>query len=604
MPTVAILGDVDVVASMETLSGVRQFAETKPGWTLIPLHYTQEPLLGRLIADRGVDGAIGSFLSDRWVAGVARHGVPLINASNLSRITRIPSVAPDDAAIGRLAAEHLLTRDDPGLAFAGRAASAYSQLRQSGFVARCAAAARQVEILPECPLTGPRTAWQDWLRQTNRPRPLAVFCADDRLARSLIQVCRRLNLAVPGDVAVMGVGDSALDAFLAQIAITSAPLPHQQVGYRAAELLHRAMQGQVVGPTPIRIPPPSIMVRASTLRDDRTDPLVRRATAFIDANLDRTLRVEDVATHLHASARLLELRFKEALRVAPRAWIRARRIARAQHLLGRHNMRIAEVAAACGYTELSHFYHAFKAVTGATPAAFRVGNRQSNGAAGIRHVIWDWNGTLLDDVEACIAATNRMLLARGLPPVERKTYREVFDFPVSVYYRRLGFQLDHEDWDALAREYHAHYAETARTAPLHAGAIATVEALERAAIGMSILSACETTILVRMLEARGIQRFFTHVRGVDNLDGASKLDQGRALMQDLAIDPAHVVLVGDTCHDVEVANALGCAHILIAAGHQHRRRLEACASRIVDSAAELPAMLLTAPKGYNRSAGS
>ncbi len=209
----------------------------------------------------------------------------------------------------------------------------------------------------------------------------------------------------------------------------------------------------------------------------------------------------------------------------------------------------------------------------------------------IEHVIWDWNGTLLDDVDACIAAINRMLMARNLPVVARHTYRDVFDFPVKTYYRRLGFQLEHEDWDAIAREFHTHYAETARSTSLHAGVRDTLAELDRSAVGMSILSACESAILESMLARHGIRHYFAHVRGLDNLHAVSKLAQGQVLMTDLALDPGSVVLVGDTRHDVEVAEALGCQHVLVAAGHQHRRRLEQCSSRIVDSTAELLAAL-------------
>ncbi len=205
----------------------------------------------------------------------------------------------------------------------------------------------------------------------------------------------------------------------------------------------------------------------------------------------------------------------------------------------------------------------------------------------VKHVIWDWNGTLLDDVDACIDAINRMLLARALPLITRETYRAVFDFPVKSYYRRLGFALDREDWDAIAREFHGHYAETARTAPLHTGIPEVLDTLRQGAMGMSILSACERSILEDMLHRHRIRQYFTHVRGLDNLHAASKLDQGHALMTDLGIEPTAVLLIGDTRHDVEVAEALGCRHLLIASGHQHRGRLEADTRHILDAAGEL-----------------
>ncbi len=371
MPTVTILGDVDVVATMEIMSGVRRFAESRTAWKLIPLHHSQETLLGRLIADGGVDGAIGAFLSDRWLAGLAGHGVPLVNASNLSHIASVPSVVPADDAIGRQAAEHLLSRGCPSLAFAGIGGCAYSRLRQAGFAARAAASGIPVSVLPEGTLTGPQNAWQLWLRDTATERPIGVCCADDQVARRLILLCGAMNLAVPDDIAVVGVGDSAIDSFLARVGITSIPLPHEAIGYRAAELLDRMMQGKPPGIARVCIPPLATVIRESSRCGAADDPLVRRALDYIDAHLDSPLRVRDLAIRLRASTRLLELRFHETLHGSPRAVIRARRIAHAERLLHRHDLRIADIATACGYTDLAHFYHAFRRQTGRTPAACR-----------------------------------------------------------------------------------------------------------------------------------------------------------------------------------------------------------------------------------------
>ncbi len=193
----------------------------------------------------------------------------------------------------------------------------------------------------------------------------------------------------------------------------------------------------------------------------------------------------------------------------------------------------------------------------------------------IKHILWDWNGTLLDDVEACVVAINRMLLRRRLPGIDVPAYRCIFDFPVRACYERLGFDLAAEDWNAVASEFHTHYAELAHAAPLRAGIADVLVAVAGAGIGMSVLSACETGILHRMLEQRGIHSRFTHISGLDNIDAVSKLDNGRRLLHALGLPPDAVLLVGDTNHDYHVAEALGIDCIMLAGGHQDESRLEA-----------------------------
>ncbi len=197
------------------------------------------------------------------------------------------------------------------------------------------------------------------------------------------------------------------------------------------------------------------------------------------------------------------------------------------------------------------------------------------------HVVWDWNGTLLDDTAACVHALNRLLHRHGVRPVTETAYRNDFGFPVRDYYRRLGLLVTPESWEILTREYHVHYAETSLRAPLRRGAREALETLRRARIRMSILSACETGILERMLMARGIRPFFQHVYGLPNLDADSKLDIGKTLMAQLGVPSSRVLLVGDTCHDWEVAEILQCQCVLLAGGHQATWRLQECPCEVI-----------------------
>lgn len=191
----------------------------------------------------------------------------------------------------------------------------------------------------------------------------------------------------------------------------------------------------------------------------------------------------------------------------------------------------------------------------------------------VSHIIWDWNGTLLDDTQACVNAINVLLKKRGLAPIDVPRYRDIFGFPVIDFYRKLNFPLTAENWASVAREFHDVFlADT--TFKLQSATCETLKRIQAKTIEQSILSASEQTILEDMLNTYCIRDFFTHVCGVNNLFGESKKEIGRHLLNRFTTTKEGIVIVGDTLHDVEVATALGVSCILIAQGHQSRERLE------------------------------
>lgn len=198
----------------------------------------------------------------------------------------------------------------------------------------------------------------------------------------------------------------------------------------------------------------------------------------------------------------------------------------------------------------------------------------------MKYVLWDWNGTLLDDTKAAVAALNGMLARRGLDPIGLPFYREHFAFPVRPFYERIGFVLANEDWDALAREYHAAYA--AEPKALNVQALEAVRSLQSAGIGQSVISALRQDLLDQATVETGVAPYMDRICGTDNLDGASKLDRARELMRDLmcrpkAVRAEEVVLIGDALHDKEVADALGVRCVLCGQGSHAQHRLAAVA---------------------------
>lgn len=195
-------------------------------------------------------------------------------------------------------------------------------------------------------------------------------------------------------------------------------------------------------------------------------------------------------------------------------------------------------------------------------------------------IIWDWNGTLLDDVSAAVAALNRMLVKYGVPTTTLKFYRDHFGFPVRPFYREVGIDLDRIDWDEICIDFHAFIA----TEPQKLNDVA-VEALETAraqGFRQCILSALREDILLRDTARLGVATFFDFIAGVDNLDGATKLKRGQELAAQLPAESA-LYFIGDTLHDADVGAALGAQVVLVDCGHQTAERLRTSGYAVVGS---------------------
>ena len=190
-------------------------------------------------------------------------------------------------------------------------------------------------------------------------------------------------------------------------------------------------------------------------------------------------------------------------------------------------------------------------------------------------IIWDWNGTLLDDTQAALDTLNAMLAKRGGRQIAMDFYRDHFAFPVKPFYEAIGVRLGNEDWDALAREYHDIYAEQPKG--LNVETFAALEYAKERGARQAIVSALRQDLLSAITEELGVARYMDFIYGVDNLDGRSKADRARELVAAIGADPADVVMIGDSLHDKEVADALGVRCVLCAQGSHAAWRLRAVA---------------------------
>ncbi|NOU58776.1 HAD family hydrolase [Marinifilum caeruleilacunae] len=188
--------------------------------------------------------------------------------------------------------------------------------------------------------------------------------------------------------------------------------------------------------------------------------------------------------------------------------------------------------------------------------------------------IWDYNGTLLDDLSIGVLSINKMLEKRGLPLLTIEHYREVFTFPVKSYYEAVGFDFETEDWDKAANEFIDHYTELLPQSGIFPEAIDLLSLFNKEGKKQFILSAMEQNMLHNSTQSEEISQYFDEISGIDNIYASSKIDNGLQLMKKHELQANEVCLFGDTTHDFEVAKKLGCDCILIASGHQSYQKLK------------------------------
>ena len=207
------------------------------------------------------------------------------------------------------------------------------------------------------------------------------------------------------------------------------------------------------------------------------------------------------------------------------------------------------------------------------------------------HVIWDWNGTLLDDAWLCVDVMNGMLEERGLPLKTLEEYKELFDFPVKGYYARLGFDFDREPFDEVGREFIVRYNGRQGETVLHTEVPEVLAGIAAKGITQHILSAREHNELISETKSLGVFNFFDRIRGLDDHYAHGKTDVGLRLVAEIGVPREKIVFIGDTRHDAEVASQVGIDCILVPIGHHSEKRLLALGQPMIYSLCDLNELL-------------
>ncbi len=204
-----------------------------------------------------------------------------------------------------------------------------------------------------------------------------------------------------------------------------------------------------------------------------------------------------------------------------------------------------------------------------------------------KHVIWDWNGTIFNDVNLSVDIINGMLKERGIKPLTVESYRDHFTIPVKDYYVKVGFDFSRESFAVVGKIWMDEYERRKFECGLHEGILGTLRRINDLEIGQSILSAYTQHTLDEMVDHYDLRKYFSHVVGLDNIYAESKLHLGKNLMKRLGNGKGETVVIGDTEHDYDVAMEIGADSILVASGHQSRTKLETLGVTVLDDISKL-----------------
>lgn len=383
---VALLIETSNRYGRDLLYGVRDWTERGERWAV---RFTEQarlaPLPSWLHRWEG-DGIIARVDSPQIAAALRRTRLPVVDVSAERFASEFPRVSVDNAAVARLAAEHLLGKGFRHFAFVGDAHFIWARQRGEEFRRVLAAAGRSCRSFAE-PRRGAKypgsdaeiRALADWLAPL--PRPLGVFACYDGRARQVLEACQLRAWAVPDEIAVVGVDNDDLLCELCTPPLSSVLPNARKTGCEAAAMLARMMRGERPGAQTSYVQPVRVVERQSTDVVSVADGRVARALRFIREHVGERIDVSDVLRAVPMSRTLLERKFKAALGHSPHREIVRQRIARARHLLVESEVSIAVVADLAGFDNASYLSVAFRRETGESPYAYRARHRTSRPAA-------------------------------------------------------------------------------------------------------------------------------------------------------------------------------------------------------------------------------
>lgn len=358
------------------IRGVIGYARKHGPWRLWVDDWGQRESL-RLPPGWAGDGIVCRIADPAICRHVQQQRVPVVNVSGIElEGVDLPRVATDMHASAELASRHFLDRGFRSFAYYGPQRLSYVAPHREAFVQWLAQAGHACAVYRPSRGLGRRSQWPALQEDLGRwlatlPKPVGIFTWGNRAAREVIYVCRRTGLLVPENAAVLAGDDDELLGAACSPPLSGVMVASEQIGYTAAEMLDRLMQGKQLERPTVTIGPKSIATRQSTDTLAIEDQELAQAIRFIREHASVAIRIDDIVAAVAISRRHLERRFQEVLGRTPAAEIRRVHLERARELLAETDLPIPAVAAKSGFGSPEYLAYVFKEELGASPREYR-----------------------------------------------------------------------------------------------------------------------------------------------------------------------------------------------------------------------------------------
>ncbi len=385
LPKIGLLIESSRSYGRGVLQGIAKYAHANGPWSC----YVQERELHSTIPHwmRSWDGdGIIARIEDRRIAReLLKSKCPVVDVLGSLKFAGVPSFDTDANAVAKLAADFFLQAGFQHFAFCGYPGIPFSERRGAAFAQYLADRGKPVLLFNNRPTAIATSNIQAieqsgmaaeleiarWLRK--QPQPLALFACNDVRGQQVLNACRRKNIRVPEEVAVMGVDNDTVLCSLCEPPLSSIIPDTERLGYEAAALLDRMMRDRQPIAERVQIPPLGICERASTDILAIDDPITVQAMRFIRDHVCTGIAVKDVLVHVQRSRTDLEQRFRVALKSSVRREILRLRLDRVSSLLRETNLNLAEIAQRSGFSSAAHLCRLFIARYQKSPTEYRKG---------------------------------------------------------------------------------------------------------------------------------------------------------------------------------------------------------------------------------------
>lgn len=372
---VAILVETTRSYTRDLLAGVSRYLDAHGPWsTFLELRAFESSLPPWLDGWDG-DGILMRTHSAEMAQAIASTGVPAVELRSTNYRDDIPFVGMDNALIGESVADHFLNHGYRRFAAYTLDTEAFFRERVRNFVTRIEKQNHPCELLPAQSESSPGD-WEahqheliTWLESLRKP--VGIFATNDQLAVRLIDACRRAGISVPEEIAVVGCENEITLCEFSSPTLTSVRFDGHAVGYRAAGILDRLMQGKAFSTKEVLIPPRGIEVRASSDEFVLEDPLVLRAVRHIRDYAFTGIKVADICAFTNVSRSTLERRMKQAIGRGTKAEILRVRFREVNRLLRNTNLTIDAIADVTGFSHTHYLQTTYRERYNMTPGQYR-----------------------------------------------------------------------------------------------------------------------------------------------------------------------------------------------------------------------------------------